>query len=390
MPTRKLQNGQALVAYLEHHLPAYLADLKTLVSIDSGSFDVDGVNAVITWLAGRLGTMGFEVARHPVDGFGDYLMAVLRGRGRLRVVLLGHADTVFPAGTAAQRPFTIAGDRVLGPGVSDMKGGLLNGLYAVAALQAIGFDDFATLVYLCASDEEVGQHGATPLIQDVSRQADAVFTLEAARANGDIVVARKGIRWYTVELEGRAAHAGVEPEKGASATLALAHHAVALARLNGLRPGVTLNIGTIAGGTRPNVVADRATMRLDVRAFSTEDLEAVEQAIYQQLAQAPVPGVTARAILEEGSVYPPMPRTPAIAHLEGLAQEIAAELGFEVRGAQTGGVSHANLVAAVGTPVLDGLGPVGGRDHSPDEYIELPSIVPRTALLARLIMALAR
>ncbi|HSM68644.1 MAG TPA: M20/M25/M40 family metallo-hydrolase, partial [Xanthomonadales bacterium] len=211
----------------------------------------------------------------------------------------------------------------------------------------------------------------------------------AARANGDIVIARKGVRVYAVEAFGRAAHAGVEPEKGRNAILALAHYSLALEGLNGYRPDVTLNLGVIEGGSEPNVVPDYARLLVDVRAFTIDDLEAVRAAAAGVIAKEMVPGVEVR-MTEAGHGHEPMPYTPEVAAVEALAQVAARELGFTLRGAHTGGASDASLAAAEGKPVLDGLGPIGGLDHSPEEYILLNSIVPRTALLARLIMAIAR
>jgi glutamate carboxypeptidase len=182
----------------------------------------------------------------------------------------------------------------------------------------------------------------------------------------------------------------VEPEKGRSAILALAHHIVALDRLNGLRPGTTLNTGYVEGGSLPSIVADHATLRLDLRAWTEADMQALTMAMNDQLARSTVPDVKIVARLEEGSASPAMERTPAVVELEELAQAAARELGFEVKGASTGGASDASFAAAEGTPVLDGLGPIGGLDHGPDEYIELDSIVPRTALLAKLIVAISR
>lgn len=377
-----------IVRFLEERLQPYLDDLRTLVSIDSGSLHKAGVDAVNDWLEKRLKKLGFTVDRHRQVGFGDDLLATLEGRGRGRILLLGHTDTVFPVGTAAERPMTIQGDKILGPGVCDMKSGLLSGLYAVQALREVGFDEFDTIAYLCVSDEESGDRHSIPLIRSESRRADVVLTLEAARENGDIVTARKALRWYTVEVFGHAAHAGVEPEKGRSAILALAHHIVDLDRLNGLRPGATVNTGCIEGGSLPSVVADYAQMRLDLRAFTDDDMQALNDAVRERLTMTAVPGVTTKVTLEEGSVCPAMARTPPVAELERLAQGVAAELGFQVKGASTGGGSDANYAAAEGTPVLDGLGPVGGLDHSPDEYIELDSIVLRTALLAKLVVAI--
>ncbi len=380
---------RSLISLLERRLEAYLKDLRTLVSIDSGSQDKAGVDAVNAWLETRLKQLGFRVERRAQAVCGDDLLAMREGRGRGRILLLGHSDTVFPPGTAAQRPMTIRGAKVLGPGTCDMKAGLLSGIYALEALTELGFEEFESLSYLCVSDEESSERHSVPLIRAESRKADAVLTLEAARENGDIVTARKAVQWYTVEAVGRAAHAGVEPEKGRSAILALAHHMVALDRLNGLRPGTTLNTGYVEGGSLPSIVADHATLRLDLRAWTEADMQALVAAMKEQLARPTVPDVRIIARLEQGSACPAMERTSAVVELEELAQEAARELGFEVKGASTGGASDASFAAAEGTPVLDGLGPIGGLDHGPDEYVELDSIVPRTALLAKLIVAIS-
>jgi glutamate carboxypeptidase len=382
---------EPIVTFLEGRLDAYLDDLRTLVSIDSGSYDKAGVDEVNDWLEERLKVLGFSVERYPQAEFGDDLQATLRGKGRGRILLLGHSDTVFSAGTAVERPMTIQGDKILGPGTCDMKAGLLTGIYALEALGEIGFDDYKSISYLCVSDEEIGgERHSIPLIRSKARRADAVLTLEAARENGDIVSARKGVCWYIVEAFGKSAHAGVEPEKGRNAIVALAHQTIALHTLNGLKPGMTVNTGYIEGGSAPNIVPDYAKIRVDVRAFSKDDMREFEDTFREQLAKTEIPGVKVAFRAEEGSYCPPMERTPAVAELERLAQKAALELGFEVKGASTGGASDASLAAAEGTPVLDGLGPIGGLDHSPDEYIALNSIVPRTALLAKLIIAISQ
>src|SRR3989304_490182 len=224
-----------IVLFLEERLANYLDDLRLLAGIDSGSTDKEGVNAINDWLEGRLGTLGLTVERFAQEQAGDDLLATLDGSGRGRILLLGHSDTVFAQGTAASRPMTIQGDRVLGPGTCDMKAGLLAGIYALAALRELRFDDFARITYLCVSDEEIEQRHSYELIRRMARESDAGLTLEAARANGDIVTARKGGRWFLVEAFGRAAHAGVEPEKGRSAIVALAHHILALSEMKGGR-----------------------------------------------------------------------------------------------------------------------------------------------------------
>ena len=381
---------EQLQSYLTAHLPRYLDDLRTLVDIDSGSDDKTGVDAVVDWLTARLSALGFAVERHPQPTLGDNLRATLRGHGTRRILLLGHSDTVFPKGTAVQRPMQIVGPKLLGPGVCDMKGGLLTGLYAVEALQATGFDNFGEIVFLCVSDEEIGQRGSVPLIRETARQVDVAFTLEAARANGDIVTARKTVRWCTLEAFGKAAHAGVEPEKGRNAILALARHLDALDRLNGFRPGVTVNVGVIEGGRQPNVVPDYTKAGLDLRAWRNADMTDLLAAIQAQIETPTVADVRMAFAAPESSGMPAMEQTPQVIALESLTQQVAAELGFPVNGAATGGASDASFVAAEGTPVLDGLGPVGGLDHGPDEYIQVVSIVPRTALLAGVIQGVCQ
>jgi glutamate carboxypeptidase len=298
-------------------------------------------------------------------------------------MLIGHLDTVYPDGTAAIRPMRFEGLKIMGPGVCDMKGGLLVGMYAMRALQIAGFDDFAELTFFFNSEEELGSPVSRTLYTPVAQKMDAVLVLEAARMNGDIVSARKGAGVYTVRVKGKAAHAGVEPEKGANAILEMAHQVIAFQKLNGIAPGVTINTGVISGGTQHNVVPEQAELEVDVRAVDLAGVAAIRHAIAGLNGQTTVPGTQVQ--IQGGFSYFPMAKTSAIAFLVERAQETARELGFEIKDAATGGASDANQIAALGVPVLDGLGPVGGLDHGPDEYIEQASIVPRTALLVGLL-----
>jgi glutamate carboxypeptidase len=377
-----------ITAFLESCLDNYLADLATLVAMDSYSYDKDDVNQVVNWLEARLKRLNFLVQRYPQAQAGDDLLATREGRGKGRILLLGHSDTVFPGGTTALRPMTFQGDKILGPGTCDMKAGLLAGIYAIAALDAIGFDDYERIQFLIVSDEEIDERHAIPLIREASRGSDAVLTLEAARANGDIVTARKGVRSFTAEAFGHAAHSGVEPEKGRNAIVALAHQIIALEKMNNPERGITLNVGVIEGGRLRNIVPDYACLRFEMRAFTQADLDRITQEIFHQFEQQPIPGVKFKVSFEQTS--PPMPYTTEIAVLEQLAQQIAGDLGFDVRGARTGGAADAAFAADEGIPALDGLGPIGGLDHGPDEYILKSSIVPRTALLAGLIRAITK
>jgi glutamate carboxypeptidase len=279
-------------------------------------------------------------------------VATVRGgdpRG-LRALLVAHLDTVYPVGTAAGRPARREGDRLIGPGTADNKSGLVSGLYAMAALAELDLlAPFATIGLVCGGDEETDMRSSGALLRELAPGYDLALVLEAGRENGDIVGARKGSGAFALEVEGRAAHAGVEPHRGANAILALAQQVVALQLLNGMRPGVTLNVGVIQGGTVPNVVPDRARAEIDVRVVEPEDIVPVGEAI-ARIAGTPYVAGTA-ATLSGGWNFPPMARTPEVAALADLASACAWELGFAVADVATGGISYANVLAALGLPV---------------------------------------
>jgi glutamate carboxypeptidase len=380
--------NDTLLAFLQERLDDYLAELTTLSGMDSYSLEAEDVNHVVDWLETRLRALGCTITRYPQPTAGDNLRADKAGTGKGRITLLGHSDTVFPRGTAAQRPVTVNGDTILGPGTCDMKAGLLAGIYALEALDKLSFTDYERITFLIVSDEEIDERSSIPLIREVCRGSDVVLTLEAARANGDIVTARKGTYSFTAQAFGRAAHSGVEPEKGRSAILAMAHQVIALHELNQPERGISLNVGVIEGGRLRNIVPDHASVRFEVRAFTPDDLVETTKKVLALFEQQPVPDVRFEVAYEP--VHPPMPRTADVAKLERMAIEIGAALGFALKGASTGGAADAAFAADEGVPALDGMGPIGGLDHSPDEYILKSSIVPRTALLAQLMMEAAR
>jgi len=368
---------------IEESLPDYLSDLAALVNRDCGSYNKTGIDAVGEWISDRCLAWGWSVERLPLEKNGDCWIARLRGAGQGRLMLSGHLDTVYPDGTAAERPMRWEGRKIMGPGTCDMKAGVLTGMYAMRALQQTGFTTFEEIAFFFNSDEEIGSQASRPLYTPVAAACDAVFVLEAGRANGDIVSARKGGGLFHIRVEGKAAHAGVEPEKGVNALLELSHQIIAAQSLNGIAPGVTVSVGLAAGGQRSNVVPDHAWAQVDVRATTPDGAKAIEQAIRALPEQTTLPGAKVSVTGDFGA--PPMPKTAATGWLVEQIQAIARELGFSVNDAATGGVSDANMMAGTGVPVIDGLGPVGGLDHSPDEYIDADSIVPRTTLLAELL-----
>ncbi len=374
---------QRAVEYLSETLPEYLEDLRVVVGIDSGTGQVDGIAQIAKFLARRLTSLDYSVKIYHDDLYGDTLISRRHGWGSTRILLLGHMDTVYPEGTAAQRPMTVRDGKIFGPGVADMKGGLLNVLYALDFLAAMESRPFKTITFICNPDEEVGSPSSRSIIEDEAARADCALVLEAAWEDGSVISSRKGRGVFTLTVKGKAAHAGAAPEEGASAHVEMAYQVLNLHSLNGCLPGVTVNVGTLKGGTRPNVVPDWAEAQIDVRAATLSDAEVVQKKMMELVASTHVPGTN--ATLTGSWTRFPMEKTRRTAQLVTFAQLTARELGFEVRDIHSGSSSDANLVAAMGIPTLDGLGPVGGAEHSLEEYILMDSIVPRTAMLARLI-----
>ncbi|WP_461476515.1 M20 family metallopeptidase [Microbacterium sp. HJ5] len=372
-------------------MPGFRADLRRLVGIDSGSDDAAGVDAAGDWCAEQLDALGFEVERVPtpaVEGtrYGAVVVGRKRGRGIRRILLFAHLDTVFAEGTAAARPYREADGRAFGPGVCDDKGGVVAAIHAARVLDDAGFDDFGELVLAFTPDEEVGSPASGALLATLASGVDAALCLEGARENGDLVTARKGVADVRVRIRGRAAHAGVEPERGRNAAVEAAHLLLDLQALNGSRPGLSVNVGMVTAGERPNIVPAYAELTGEVRAVNLLDLEWALAAIEARADAPVVVGVACET--ERMAVCPPL-EASATAELFAAAAAVAGELGIDVGGAATGGVSDANFVAATGVAVLDGLGPVGGDDHAESEWLDLTSVPGRVAMLAGLVIRVA-
>ncbi len=380
-----------LAGRMERRRDEFVDVLAEMVNVDSGSFNRDGVDRIADLCEKRFWAGGWEAERisyAPLDGedqLGDLVIGRFPGDGP-NILIIGHMDTVFDDGTTHERPFRTDGGRAYGPGVSDMKSGLLAGFFAVETLQEAGAP-VGNLTYVCNPDEEIGSPFSGSVIRDLAQVADYALVLEGGREDGSIVSARKGVTDFEVQIVGRAAHAGVEPERGRSAVLEAAHKTVALHSLNGQWPGVTVNVGVLSGGTRPNVVADHCRLHIDVRAAHEETLELVEEELARICATHVVPDV--EVIVEERQWHRPMEKTDASARLVTIAAEIASDLGFELRDGATGGASDANTTSSAGVPTIDGLGLVGGDAHAESEWVDLESIVPRVALLAGMIARLS-
>jgi len=387
-----------LRATIDAGLPAFLADLERLVNVDCGSYSPKGVNQIADWVAADLAALGAQVERRAdrENRYGDTVIGTFAGGPGAgpRILLIGHMDTVFPDGTVAERPFRIDDANIAyGPGVSDMKGGLLLGLRAIAALRELGegrFEGlpFESVTFVANPDEEIGSPSSTPHIRALAEASDACFVLEGARASGDFVSARKGIADLRLTVHGRAAHAGVEPEKGRSAILAGAELTKAIHALNGRWPDVTANVGVFNAGIRPNVVADRAELQVDIRAMTAASLAEALAAVAELAGRPAVPDVTIDVATMHS--WAPMEKLDRSGRLTDHVIALAGRLGFETKDVATGGASDANTTSGLGVPTIDGLGPIGGLDHAPGEYVEVDSIAPRTALLAALLLEVGR
>jgi glutamate carboxypeptidase len=359
------------------------AFLAALVNQDSGSDDPPGVNRVGAQIAAALRDLAVPVERTSQRARGDHLVARL-GDGPRRLLLLGHMDTVYPRGTAAARPFRVEGEKAFGPGVADMKGSLTALLFALRALATARNlpPPGTTLTAIFNSDEEVFSPTSRDLIEREARNAAAVFVLEPARVRGECVVARRGAGRYVLAVRGRAAHAGNQPELGVNAIWDLAQKVCAVQGLADVFPGTTVNVGTIRGGERSNVIPDHAVAEIGVRADTPDGAEALTRALERIARTAHVPG--ALAALEGEWGFPPWPEQAATAPLLAMLRAAAAPLDVPIDTVRAGGASDGNRTWRH-APTIDGLGPAGDRFHSADEFIWTRSLLERAAILAAFI-----
>jgi glutamate carboxypeptidase len=363
----------------------FLSVLESLCRAESPSLDAHRQQAVHAVLAANLDALGYAVRELPGTRSGGHLYARPRRRNRGAGVqlLLGHYDTVWPAGTLATMPFGVEGDRARGPGVYDMKGGLAQIVVALASLRGLAIEPELTPVVLVNADEEVGSRESGRYVRRLARIADRALVLEPSLGiEGRLKTERKGVARYTVVVHGRAAHAGLDPGAGASAILELSHVIQALFALNDPARGITVNVGTIDGGLRPNVVAAQSRAVVDVRTRSAADAEQVDASIRQ--LQPVTPGTSLS--IEGGPGRPPLEQTPRNQALFETAQSLGQHLGMTLDGGTAGGGSDGST-ASLHTATLDGLGPVGDGAHAAHEYLEIGPTLDRAALLALLLVA---
>ena len=369
-----------LLTYCERELPWLLETIEALVRLESPSGDAAAIDRCQAELASRLGAIGGAVTRLPGAGAGGHLKAEF-GSGTRQVLVLGHIDTVWPVGTLASRPFREQDGRLFGPGVFDMKAGLALAALAVRALAHAPAGLPGRIVMLVTADEETGSASSRAIIEAEALASEAVLVLEPALPGGALKTSRKGCGEFVLRVSGRAAHAGVDPERGVSAISELVRQVPCVEALRDQAAGTTLNVGVIRGGSRPNVVAAAAEAVIDVRVASAGEAARIAGALR---ALTPVdPG--ARLAVSGGINRPPMERSAGVAALFALAREAAAGLGRALGEGGTGGGSDGNLTAALGVPTLDGLGAMGGGAHADDEHVSVGDLPWRAAMLAGLL-----
>ena len=362
--------------------------LERLVNIDSGTGDEAGLGQVGTIVADELRAAGANVETVPAaPAIGNNIVATWKGAGKARILLMAHMDTVFKDGTARAKPFHIQGNRAYGPGVMDDKGGVVMGLYAMKILQKLDFQQYGQVTLLLNTNEETGSKGTRALIEREARQHDVTLNLEPGRPADGLVVWRKGSGTVQIEVKGKAAHAGVAPESGRNAATELAHQVLQLGKLGDSARQTTFNVTVLQAGDATNVIPDHATAFADVRVTVPEEFDRVERDLARVSADKLIPDTEVKTTLVRG--FPPMPRSAATDQLAAKAQAIYGEIGRKLTLEGSGGAADSSLSAGAGTPTLDGFGIVGGGIHTPDEYAEVESVVPRLYLLSRMLMELA-
>jgi glutamate carboxypeptidase len=362
---------------------AQLQLLEQVVDIDSGTGDVEGGRKVAGVLIERMKALGMTIESVPAEqaGLAENTVATLTGRGKSRILLIGHIDTVFEPGTVARRPYRTDERRAYGPGVSDEKGGVVEGIYALQILHDLAFTNFGKIVFLMETSEERGSPGTHALISRLLKDADVELNLEPGDLPDTLTVWRKGSTTFRIEVKGRAAHAGVAPQDGRNAALELIHQLTGLDVFPKSGDGLTVNLTVMHAGTRANIIPEDAWADVNVRVRDKADFARVEQVLRKNAETTVIPDT--RVTVSGGEGYPPLPNNAATDRLAAQAQQIYAGVGRTLAAGGNGGASESALAADAGVPALDGLGPVGGG-------FQLDTVTPRLYLLTTLLMDLGK
>ncbi|HEY4543534.1 MAG TPA: M20 family metallopeptidase [Tissierellaceae bacterium] len=364
----------------EFSLDGYLEKLEDVVNIDSGSFDKEGVEEVALYFKKLYDQLGLYTKLHYINENAGPALEVRNNPDseKVDILLLGHMDTVFSKGTVKDRPFSTNGNMAYGPGVIDMKAGLMSIYYAIKELK----DEFDGKVNICIlhnPDEEISSRYSRSMIEEIAKNSNYALILEAARVDGELVYKRKGLAKYKITFTGKAAHSGVDPENGISAINELAYYVEKLHDMNNYDVGTSVNVGIIEGGTQANVIAESASLTVDLRYTDINEFNKIINQINELVENPITKGI--KVEVEQLGQRPPMNPSEKTKRVYKLIEEVGEDVGVKVEWKATGGGSDANFTAALGVPTVDGLAPIGGADHGVDEYMEIDSIEPRLKLL---------
>jgi glutamate carboxypeptidase len=382
--TSAVADVRSRLQYFEQRREQVVQTIRQLVEVESPTDNKAGVDRLGSLLAGRFEGLGGHAKFHRTQNFGDHLQVDFPGKsGGKPVMLLGHLDTVYPLGTLKTMPFNIADGRVRGPGSFDMKSGIAFMMHAIEALRTWHGDELPRPVtVLLVSDEEVGSDTSRHITENLAKKSAAVLVLEPAYGpKGAVKTARKGVGEYLLKVTGKAAHSGLDFEEGESAIIELARQILEISKLTDVKRGITLNVGTVQGGTRSNVIPAEASAVVDARVMRMKDAAGLDRKVHSLKAF----NRKCKLEISGGMNRPPLERTPMVAALYKKASDIAKQLGWKLEEAAVGGGSDGNLTAALGIPTLDGLGGVGEGAHATHESILISELPRRTALLAQLI-----
>ncbi|GHH99375.1 M20 family metallopeptidase [Neobacillus kokaensis] len=357
--------------------------LKTIVNMDSYSHDKESVNRVGKVLCQSLDSFDISYVEQSNEKYGDFIIATLKGSKPGKILLLGHRDTPHAVGTVKKRPYYEDGTYAYGPGVSDMKAGLVSMIYAAAAIRPFK-EELCDIELLITPDEECGSPVSRKVIEERAKGALAVFNLESGRPDGSVVTARKGSAHLHFEIEGKAAHAGVFIEEGISAIDELAYKIIELRKLMDLEKGRTINVGTVTGGSNSNVVAPEAKGSIHIGFWTLDDFESLLADIREVINTSYVPGT--KASLEGGLGILPMERHEGVVKLYDIVRKAAKQFDISITEKKERGAADAGFTASLGIPTICGMGPIGGKWHSKDEYMLLKSFLPRIKMLAASII----
>jgi glutamate carboxypeptidase len=374
-------------SYIKEKQEEMLQLLERLVNIDSGSYYKAGVDTVGAALKEKYEEMGFVVKVKEEAKFGNNMIIQHRDAVDPKIILVAHMDTVFPIGTTSERPFRIEGDRAYGPGVVDMKASQVELIFALKTLKDLGVRGYENVLVILNSDEEIGSPTSRPLIEEMSIGKEYALIMEPARKDGSLVSARRGGGRYTIKIKGKAAHSGIEPERGRSAIEELAHKIIQLHSLSDHQRGISVNVGLIEGGSSVNTISPNAVAHVDIRISEVNQAKLLKEKIEEICATVEVPGT--KIELKGDISRPPMEKNEQTKSLLEIIKEVGEEMGLHLSDTATGGGSDASFTSANGVPTVDGLGPVGGNAHSEDEYMDIPTLTERTLLLAKTIQRLS-